>query len=113
MLRSLSSRIAVLALLASDGSPAWTQDQSGDPVRGQKLAERWCGECHVIDQGSVEPGGAEGAIPFQALADDPAVTELALHAFLREPHGDRPNPRLTPEEVDDLVAYILSLKQRR
>ena len=50
------------------------------------------------------------APPFQAVADDPAVTETALRAFLRTPHTRMPDIRPTPQQTDDLIAYILSLK---
>jgi mono/diheme cytochrome c family protein len=86
------------------------QDRLGDPAWGQELARRFCGECHVVELSDWEPGGAEGALPFQAIADDPATTEFALRIFLRMPHGQRPFPRLTPDEIDDLIAYFLSLK---
>jgi hypothetical protein len=44
------------------------------------------------------------------MADDPAATETALPAFLRTPHATMPNIRPTPEQADDQIAYILSLK---
>ena len=50
---------------------------------------------------------------FQAVADDPAVTEAALRAFLQTPHANMPDVRLPPEQVDDLIAYLLTLKGQR
>ena len=50
---------------------------------------------------------------FQAVADDPAATGAALRAFLRTPHAAMPDLRLTSDQTDDVVAYILSLKGRR
>ena len=59
-----------------------------------------------------EPGVVE--VPtFQAVADDPAATEAALRAFLRTPHAAMPDLRLTSDQTDDVVAYILGLKGRR
>jgi hypothetical protein len=52
------------------------------------------------------------APPFQAVADDPAATEMALRVFLRTPHATMPDLRQTPEQTDDLIACILSLKGR-
>ena len=37
----------------------------------------------------------------------------ALRAFLRTPHAAMPDLRLTPDQTDDAVAYVLSLKGRR
>jgi mono/diheme cytochrome c family protein len=36
---------------------------------------------------------------------------MSLHAFLLTPHANMPNYRLTSEEIDDVVAYILSLRR--
>jgi mono/diheme cytochrome c family protein len=47
------------------------------------------------------------------VADDPAATEAALRAFLRTPHAAMPDLRLTSDQTDDVIAYILSLKGRR
>lgn len=41
---------------------------------------------------------------------DPAITELALRSYLRTSHPVMPNIRLTEEQTDDIVAYLLSLK---
>ena len=37
----------------------------------------------------------------------------ALRVFLGTPHATMPNLRLAPEQADDLIAYILSLKGYR
>lgn len=82
----------------------------GDPFLGREIAESWCAECH-----NTLPSGIdllEGPPAFQAVADDPAVTEIALRAFLRTPHSDMPDVMPTPEQTDHLIAYILSLKGR-
>ena len=41
----------------------------------------------------------------------PSTTELALKVFLRTSHPSMPNIVLTPEQTDNLVTYILSLKR--
>jgi mono/diheme cytochrome c family protein len=104
-------RLYVLALLLASGSAA-AQGLPGDPASGQEVAMEWCTECHEVVPGVREPSVTE-APPFQAVADDPAATETALRAFLQTPHATMPNLRPTPEQTDDLIAYILSLKGRR
>ncbi len=104
-------RLYVLALLLASGSAA-AQGLPGDPARGQEVAMEWCTECHEVVPGVREPSVTE-APPFQAVADDPAATETALRAFLQTPHATMPNLRPTPEQTDDLIAYILSLKGHR
>jgi mono/diheme cytochrome c family protein len=102
--------VALLAPLAA--WPAAAQGLPGDPGRGRDLAIGWCVECHEVVPDVREPSVTE-APPFQAVADDPAVTEAALRAFLQTPHATMPDFRLAPEEADDVISYILSLKGRR
>jgi hypothetical protein len=44
------------------------------------------------------------------LADDPAITSLALRVFLRSPHEGMPDLILSNDEIDDVVAYILGMR---
>jgi hypothetical protein len=44
------------------------------------------------------------------VVEDPSVSELSLRAFLQTSHATMPNLILTPEETDDLIAYILTLR---
>ena len=104
-------RLCALALLLAGGSAA-AQGLPGDPERGRAIAEAWCLECHEVGPGVREPSLTD-APPFQAVADDPAATETALRVFLRTPHATMPDLRPTPEQTDDLIAYILSLKGHR
>jgi len=46
------------------------------------------------------------------LAAEPSITEYSLRALLRSPHETMPQITLTPDEMDDIVGYILSLKPR-
>jgi len=88
---------------------AMAQELPGDPVLGRALANRMCVACH-----QVEPGQREGELPdppaFQNLADDPAMTPLALRVFLTTPHTNMPNLILSDAEIDDVIAWILSIK---
>jgi mono/diheme cytochrome c family protein len=88
---------------------AGARDLPGDPVPGHDLALKVCVECHEI-----EAGERDGRLPdppaFQNLADDPAMTALALRVFLITPHTNMPNLILTDAEIDDIIAWIHSLK---
>jgi mono/diheme cytochrome c family protein len=98
------------AVLATSGAANAAQ-LSGDPIAGEALARSWCAECHETAAGLHGPG-ALNAPAFQDVADDRAVTALALRAFLQTPHADMPNVMLTPAETDDVISYILSLRGR-
>jgi mono/diheme cytochrome c family protein len=103
----LRQRYALAVLLLA--GPAAAQGLPGDPTRGEAIAEQWCSECHEIAPDMREPLLSD-APPFQVVADHPATTEMALHAFLQTQHATMPNLQPTPEETADLIAYILSLK---
>jgi mono/diheme cytochrome c family protein len=94
------------------GAAATAQELPGDPALGRKLALEVCAECH-----DVEPGERDGEPPdwpsFQNLADNPAMTALALRVFLTTPHNNMPNLILGDAEVDHIVAWIHSLKSGR
>jgi len=49
---------------------------------------------------------------FQSIADLPSTTGLSLNVFLHSNHKDMPDFILSRAVSDDLIAYILSLKQK-
>jgi len=108
----LAAGLAGLAGIAAVSGAAGARELPGDPVPGRGLALEACVECHEIERGE-----REGKLPdppaFQNLADDPAMTPLALRVFLTTPHINMPGLILTDAEVDDLIAYIHSLKDAR
>lgn len=106
-MKPLCALILPLVIAAGDASAA------GDRVdvsRGQALAQAWCSHCHAVKRG--ELAGPFADIPsFTAVANLPSTTGSSLHAFLTTPHGDMPDIKLTPAQLDELIAYILSLRQ--
>ena len=96
-----------MSLAATDASLA--QTMIGDPDSGHELAREVCEQCHVIERGSVG-AHAKNAPEFWAVADDPAMTALALRVFLQTPHKNMPDFILSEQETDDIIAYILSLR---
>lgn len=99
----------ILAILALFASPAYAQQGPGDVDRGHALARRTCIECHRVEKGQ-KSGGRSPAKSFQEIADNTARTALSLRVFFRTPHRDMPDFLLTEAEMDDLIAYIHSLK---
>jgi mono/diheme cytochrome c family protein len=85
---------------------------SGSASDGRHLAEAWCKECHAIEATTAGTTGAANAAPaFTAIANQPSTTELSLKVFLRSSHRSMPNLVIAPDQADDLVNYILSLKR--
>jgi mono/diheme cytochrome c family protein len=83
--------------------------QRGDPIGGRSLAARWCSGCHVI--GPAPSRSATDAVPsFSSIARQPSTTPLTLRAYLRTSHPVMPNFALTDRQIDDVTAYIMSLR---
>lgn len=104
------ARLVIAATAALAATDALAADRV-DVSRGEALARQWCTDCHVIDRGHRERLYDE--VPaFSEIADLPSTTEVSLRAFLQTPHRLMPNLRLSPAEIDELVAYILDLKEK-
>ena len=58
-----------------------------------------------------DPGPDHGPASFVTIANSPGMTETALYAFLQTSHQNMPNIRLEPDEIRNVVAYVLTLKR--
>jgi mono/diheme cytochrome c family protein len=97
--------IAAILVLASP------EDAKADAARGQGLAEQWCSQCHGVRPS--QPSANSDAPSFSAIAAEPSATQYALRTFLRVPHPTMPNFILKPDDIDDIVGYITSLKPQK
>ncbi len=109
MLRMLLRTLPVALALCASSAAAHGQTPS-TIARGKDIAERACGGCHAIDGGT--GGTIQGAnVPsLRAIASRPNQTPQRLQAFIITPHRPMPGIPLDLAEVNDVVAYILSLK---
>ena len=101
--------IILLSLIAMTTSTA-AEELLGDPSAGRQLAEDVCVTCHVIAPGHASLTDVD-APSFPDLANLPRVTALSLRVFLQSPHERMPNLRLDRDETDNMIAYIMSLKE--
>jgi mono/diheme cytochrome c family protein len=86
---------------------ALAQQTPGNASSGYGLAKTWCAGCHYIEPRELN---ARDAVPsFAGVAAMKSTTQLSLDAFLQTSHHNMPDWRLTRQQVDDVVAYILSL----
>ncbi len=76
---------------------------------GAELANRHCTSCHVV--GPEQKHGTDQAPTWREIAARPTTTRDFLRGFLTHPHGGMPPLTLAGEQIDDLAAYILSLRQ--
>ena len=98
-----------LLLAALTAAPALAQDSLGDAEAGRALAGKVCSVCHAV-QPDERDSPYKGLASFQAVAERKEFSEIGLRVFLRSSHQDMPNLVLSSEEIDDLVAYIHSLR---
>jgi mono/diheme cytochrome c family protein len=98
---------ATLTLLIASGPS--TAQEIGSAGRGLALAQQVCGQCHAIQKEQTKSPN-DDAPAFQNIASVPGMTAIALSAALHTPHQTMPNLVLDPDELADIVAYILSLR---
>jgi cytochrome c551/c552 len=104
-------RTAMLAsALAATALDATAQD--GDVAAGHAFAREACKSCHVVEPTNASPRIVVVGPSFQDIANTKGMTATALRVFLTTSHPKMPNLILTPEETSDVIAYILSLRDR-
>ena len=104
-------RAAVLAaaLVATvDGAHA----EGGDVAAGHAFARNACKPCHAVEADQRAPRRIVIGPAFRDVANTPGMTATAIRVFLRTSHPKMPNLILTPDETEDVIAYILSLHNR-
>ena len=101
--------VALTAVLACAVGPVRAQD-AGDPKKGAALARQVCAECHAVERGQRQSSNAQ-APAFEAIANTPGMTSIALTTALRTSHRVMPNIELSNDELRDVVTYFLSFKQ--
>ena len=82
---------------------------AGDPASGLALAQSWCTTCHVV---APNVAGGDTAPPFTAIAARSNLSPGAMRAWLTEPHPPMPNLNLSNQQIDDITAYLDSLRRR-
>jgi mono/diheme cytochrome c family protein len=85
----------------------------GDPDKGRRFALENCRPCHVVARDQSSPVRFADAPAFAAIANAAATTPTGLNVWLTNPHPSMPSLVLTPAESADVIAYIMSLRDRR
>lgn len=97
-----------MVMAAFVGGPAAGQE-IGDPISGHILAREVCASCHDIEEDALR--SPEPLAPtFETIAKTPGMTPTALSIFLRTPHSTMPNLVLAQDQLDNVIAYIMTLK---
>ena len=98
------SALAMSAVLAC-GAP----EAAADAVEGQIFAEKVCAECHAVSPQDKMSPNAE-APTFSAIAGNPFWTRTALIVWFQTPHINMPTLILDEDELENVIAYIESLR---
>jgi cytochrome c2 len=103
---------SVLSIMVVAGSHLAAGQELGEASAGYDYASKICSGCHAIQKGAnASPNGKAPA--FEAIANTRGMTEMALRVWFQTPHPTMPNLMMTARQKDDVIAHILSLKERR
>lgn len=85
----------------------------GDVEQGRHLAELYCVSCHAIGTEGESPHPM--APPLRTLSRNYPVNALeeAFAEGILVGHPDMPEFRFEPDQIDDLLAYLQSIQERR
>ena len=82
-----------------------------DRFNGQRIAERWCAQCHIVASGQKE--GSDQVPSFAQISSSGRFDEKSFARFLAVPHhAGMPDLSLTHSEVDDLWDYLKTRRDR-
>lgn len=101
---------ATLFLAACNQQPLGGPTASATPSRGYAFAQASCASCHGIKLGSFSSPNPR-APEFSAIVNQQGMTAATLSTWLRDAHNypSEMQIQLEPSEIDDLVAYMLTL----
>jgi mono/diheme cytochrome c family protein len=81
-----------------------------DAANGERLARKLCVNCHQVAPDSTDPVLAD--VPgFREVANRAGMTRAQVEVFVLNPHPPMPQVQLTREELSDISAYIMSLRE--
>ena len=107
-------RIGVFdGIWAVSACAASAQENSGNSEAGRRYAHQVCSPCHAVTAEQASQRTIAIAPDFQSIANTSGMTATALRAFLQTPHPKMPNLILSPEQSADVIAFLLSLRDRR
>jgi mono/diheme cytochrome c family protein len=106
-------RRAVMVAAALIPTAFGAKAQDGDIAAGYDFAHEACRACHMVDPEARAPRRIDIGPPFRDIATTPGMTATAIRVFLTSSHPKMPNLILTPEEIANVTAYILSLRDPR
>ena len=102
-MRKVSIGGAAVLLALATLQPA----QAQNAANGERLASQWCSNCHADAN-----RGSDTVPTFQGIANRQGRDAEYLRNFLSNPHPPMPPFQIGRSDIEDLVAFIVSLRQR-
>ena len=98
-----------LVILLVFSLPAYAQ---GDPDAGQELVSRWCTSCHLVgaEETDAAETGTDAAPPLSMMLTEEQLTADQVWGWLADPHPPMPGLSLSRHEIDDIIAYMETLR---
>jgi mono/diheme cytochrome c family protein len=115
MIRKVLKFALAAALVAPlvAGLAAQAQVFPNTPVaRGRDLAQNNCASCHAIGEEDESPNPLSPLLRELSDHYDPDMLQEALAEGILTGHDNMPEFKLTPNQIDDLIAYLKSIQTR-
>jgi mono/diheme cytochrome c family protein len=121
----MHARLAVIAAAVAGLvvliAPAWGVKPAAErsAERGRDLALNVCSACHIVAKvQEFQPILNPPAASFAEIINRPGANAAAMRHFVATTHWDEktvpptmPSFSLTKEQIDDVVQYLMSLRQ--
>jgi mono/diheme cytochrome c family protein len=105
-----AARVTIAASMCVVAGSANAQ-QIGSVQEGRQLAREVCAECHAIDN-ATDRSTNPNAPTFKVIANTPGMTSAALTVAPQTTHVTMPNFVVKGDALQNIIAYILSLKEK-
>jgi mono/diheme cytochrome c family protein len=109
--RLLPVTAMLLVGILSTAASAQDLPRGANIQAGHELASRNCASCHVVEAHQAVPPMPNYGPSFFDIAEKPGTSVQSLRTVLsaHEPMRKMPHAGLTPAQIADVSAYILSL----
>lgn len=105
-------RVVALAVVMGVLGGATAARAAGDADAAKPIVAEYCAACHEVPGYEPKDGIETLNVPgLQAIADNPATYDAErLRTFLRQPHFPMKGLVLSDRDIENLVAFIESLR---
>jgi len=108
----IAGLLGAVLLLASWGAMTG-RAAAADPNSVKGVVADNCSRCHFVPPYSKSGLKSLNAPPFKEIANTPGVyTDARLRAFLQKPHYPMEPIILSARDIDNLIAFIHTLRDR-